>query len=110
MITEPRVQQILSRLVQRIASGYRPERIILFGSYAYGQPTEDSDIDLLIIKETTERPIDRRLAVRRMAYDPQRRMAFSLLVLTPAELSRRLQMGDAFIKEIIARGQVLYGQ
>ncbi len=109
MFAEPHVQQLVSRLVQHIVSGYRPERIILFGSYAYGQPTEDSDIDLLIIKETTERPIDRRLTVRRMAYDPQRRIALSPLVLTPAELSRRLQAGDAFITEIVTRGRIVYG-
>ena len=109
MIAEPSVQELLSNLVQCIVSGYRPERIILFGSYAYGQPDDDSDIDLLIIKETSERPIDRRIMVRRIAYDPNRRIAFSPLVLTPSELARQLKSGDAFLKEIITRGQVLYG-
>jgi len=109
MIAEPRVQQLISNLVQRIVSGYRPERIILFGSYAYGRPDEDSDIDLLIIKETSERPIDRRVTVRRIAYDASRGIPISPLVLTPSELAQRLKSGDAFLKEIVTRGQVLYG-
>ena len=52
--------------MQRIVAGYAPEAIILFGSHAYGTPHEDSDIDLLIIKQTEKRPIDRASDIRQL--------------------------------------------
>ena len=53
-------------IVDKIISEYKPKKIILFGSYAYGTPTEDSDIDLLIVKDTDERPIDRWVEVKKI--------------------------------------------
>lgn len=53
------IRQIILRMVEKIAKEYQPRKIILFGSYAYGEPTQDSDVDLLIIKNTDKRPIDR---------------------------------------------------
>jgi predicted nucleotidyltransferase len=81
---------------------------MLFGSYAYGNPRPDSDIDLLIIKETSERFIDRWVTVRRLLSDPQRTVPLETIVLTPQEVSNRLLMGDQFLAEIIRRGEVLY--
>ena len=77
---------------------------------AYGEPNDDSDIDLLVVKETTESPLERRLHVRRLVADPRRRIPFSPLVLTPDELSRRLAAGDVFYQEIMRRGKVLYAR
>jgi len=51
MTTDTRVKKIITGIVDRIVRGYKPEKVILFGSYAYGQPTEDSDIDVLIVSE-----------------------------------------------------------
>ena len=102
--TRHAIEQIIRRLVE----DYQPQRIILFGSLAYGEPDEDSDIDLLVVKDTSETPLERRVRVRRMVADPQRRIPFSPLVLTPDELARRLDMGDAFYQEIVRRGKVLY--
>ena len=102
-------EQTIFDIVEHIVADYQPEKIILFGSYAYGQPHADSDIDLLIIKNTSERPIDRRLAIRRMVYDPHRRIPFSPLVLTPLEVEERLESGDDFLDEILQRGRKLYG-
>jgi len=59
----------LERLLQKLISGYQPERVILFGSYAYGNPTSDSDLDLFIIKETAQTPFLRRVEVRNVCYD-----------------------------------------
>lgn len=98
------IQQIVRRPVER----YQPEQVILFGSHAYGQPGEDSDIDLLIIKDTAEPPLERRVRVRRLVTDRDRRVPFSPLVLTPTELANRLISGDPFWREIIQRGRVLY--
>lgn len=108
MTTETDVQQSISDIVEHIIVRYQPKKIILFGSYAYGHPHEDSDIDLLIIKDTLERPIDRRIAIRRIVYDPQRRIPFSPLVLTPTELDKQLKLGDDFIKDIVTHGKTLY--
>jgi predicted nucleotidyltransferase len=82
--------------------------VILCGSYAYGKPRRDSDIDLLVIKETSERFIDRWVTVRRLLSDPSRRLPLKVIVLTPQELSERLDIGDQFIQEIVDRGEVLY--
>ena len=104
------VQQKIGQIVQRIIDLYRPEKVILFGSYAYGTPDTGSDLDLLIIKETDERPIDRRVTVRQIAYTPRRDLPFSPLVITPQELEQRLELGDPFYHEIVNRGKVLYAQ
>ena len=104
------VQQTIEQIVTRIAEHYQPEKIILFGSYAYGEPDASSDVDLLIVKETAERPIDRRVTVRRIAHASRRGVPFSPLVITPQELAQRLEMGDPFYHEIITRGEVLYAR
>jgi predicted nucleotidyltransferase len=103
-----KVQALVDALVAKLVAGYQPHRVILFGSYAHGEPREDSDIDLLIIKETNERFIDRWVAVRRIVSDPRRTVALETIVLTPQELSKRLAMGDQFVKEILEKGKVLY--
>jgi predicted nucleotidyltransferase len=63
------VENILSEIVEKLKSEYKPLKIILFGSYAYGNPTEDSDIDLLILKDTTKRRVDRFVQVKRIIYN-----------------------------------------
>lgn len=82
--------------------------MVLFGSYAYGTPRPGSDIDLLIVKETSKRFIDRWVTVRRILSDPKRTLPLEVLVLTPQEVSRRLAMGDQFVAEILEKGKVLY--
>src|SRR5512132_3325836 len=98
----------IEKIVRQVVDAYRPEKIILFGSYAYGQPNADSDLDLLIIKKTSERFIDRWTNIRMIVSDPKRSIPFEPLVLTPDELEDRLAMGDQFIEEIITKGEVLY--
>lgn len=93
----------------RIAREYQPEKIIIFGSYAWGQPGPDSDVDLFIVKETTERPIDRRVALRNMLSYPRNRIPYDLLVVTPGEVECRMRIGDAFVKEIVEKGVEFYG-
>jgi len=98
----------IDRIIRRIVADYRPDKIILFGSYAYGEPSGESDLDLLIIKQTSERFIDRWIHVRKIVSDPKRVIPFDPLVLTPREIEERLAIGDQFIEEIIAKGEVLY--
>ena len=78
-------RRTLEQIVERLIEDYQPQQIILFGSLAYGEPDQDSDIDLLIVKDTAESPLERRLRVRRLAADPRRRIPFSPLVVTPAD-------------------------
>ena len=98
----------LTTIVLRLVDAYRPQTIILFGSLAWGTPHADSDIDLLIVKESQETPLQRRLRVRKMVAEASRRIPFSPLVLTPDELQSRLDLNDPFYRQIVEQGQLLY--
>src|SRR3989338_5614693 len=98
----------LKKIVRQVVDAYRPEKIILFGSYAYGRPDADSDLDLLIIKKTSERFIERWINVRQIVSDTKRSIPFEPIVLTPDEIKERLAIGDQFLEEIIKKGEVLY--
>jgi predicted nucleotidyltransferase len=100
---------IIDDIVKKIVAGYSPQKIILFGSYASGIPNEDSDIDLLIIKETDKRPIDRWMEVKHLLRDRRREVPVSPLVYTSKELSDRMSLKDFFIQEVLEKGKVLYG-
>ncbi|MFH1549201.1 MAG: nucleotidyltransferase domain-containing protein [Planctomycetota bacterium] len=104
------IERFVAGCVRRIENGYHPERIILFGSYAYGQPSEDSDVDFLIVKSTKDRPFDRRLQVARLISDPHRAVPVDLFVLTPEEIEDRLDAGDQFLQEILDKGEVVYAR
>ncbi len=99
------VQEVLKKIIAH----YAPQKIILFGSYAYGQPDEESDIDLLIVKETDKRPTERWTDLKRLLRDRNRLVSVSPLVYTPRELEERLTLKDPFIQEILENGEVLYG-
>jgi predicted nucleotidyltransferase len=102
----PVTEEILAEIVRRIVAALRPEKVILFGSYVYGTPSGDSDIDLLVIMETNARPADRYLAVSRLIRP--RPFPLDILVRTPNEITQAVEKGDSFIREIITQGRVLY--
>ena len=111
MVTDERLKKILTQIVKSIKTKYNPEKIILYGSFAYGTPNRNSDIDLFIIKETPERPIDRRIRIRRIVdIRDSSYPAFSPIVLTPEEIKRRLEIGDQFIEGVLDKGEVLYAR
>ena len=95
----------IAELAQRIAEAFRPEQIVLFGSHAYGAPTSDSDVDLLIVMPHAGKSWDAAASIRGTV---RPRFPVDLLVRTPQKLRERLAMGDVFLREIVSRGKVLY--
>ncbi len=100
------VADTLPQVVQRIVDVLQPEKVVLFGSYAYGTPTPDSDVDLLVVMETSAPSVERYVAVSRLLRP--RPFPVDIIVKTPAELQDALDSGDFFMREIVSRGMVLY--
>lgn len=96
----------LEAVVQRIVEGYQPDRVLLFGSRAQGRADEGSDYDLLIVKDTDSRPIDRRVAVERLLTD--RTIPLDILVYTPREMWDLYAAGSPLIATILETGRVLF--
>jgi predicted nucleotidyltransferase len=110
MVKDRKLRKLILEIVDQIKREYEPEKIILYGSYAYGKPTEDSDIDLFIVKDTGKRRVDRFVEVKRLIYEPGRRISISPLVYTPKEMEERLALGDDFVEEVLTKGEVLYAR
>lgn len=103
----PPVAKTLPGAIKRIVSELKPEKIILFGSYAYGKPTPDSDVDLLVIMNTKAKEIDRYVAVSNLLYP--RQFPVDILVKTPKEVeAASRKKGNFFMREILTKGKVLY--
>jgi predicted nucleotidyltransferase len=90
---------------QRIGLEFGAERVILFGSYARGTVTEDSDVDLLVIGPFEGRSVDKSVEIR-MKLRPG--FPIDLLVRTSDKVRQRMEMGDDFMREILEEGKVLY--
>lgn len=110
MAYDTQIQENLQDIVRHLVDAYHPLQIVLYGSFAWGTPHADSDIDLLIVKDTEESPLQRRVHVRRLVAQARRQAPFSPLVLTPAELEQRLALNDPFYKEILEHGILLYAR
>ncbi|MBI2437374.1 MAG: nucleotidyltransferase domain-containing protein [Lentisphaerae bacterium] len=91
--------------VEQVVKQFHPRRIILFGSYAYGRPTEDSDVDLLVIVPHTGPAAVQSARIRQKI---RAGFPMDLIVRDPGTIRQRLAMGDFFIKEIIQRGKSVY--
>ena len=93
-------------LAKHIAKNFQPEEIILFGSHAYGKPTAWSDVDLLVVMETPKGEIETSLEI----YDSLPRITFGLDIVVRSRqvIERRKKLGDWFLREITAKGKVLY--
>jgi predicted nucleotidyltransferase len=94
----------IRRFARRIAERFNPEKIVLFGSFAYGTPHEYSDVDLLVVMSAREELT--QAARIQLAFEPV--FPLDLLVRTPQRLRRRLNEGDSFLHEVMTRGIVLY--
>src|SRR5438132_191498 len=96
--------RVIRRFARAVAERFRPDRIILFGSHAYGTPHPDSDVDLLVVMPAR----NRHSQAVQIRYSVPAPFPMDLLVRTPQEVTRRLAEGDTFLTEIVAKGKVLY--
>jgi len=95
----------IQELGRNIGQQFKAEKVILFGSYASGKPTPDSDVDLLVVMKFKGKSAWKSLEILNGL---QPRFAVDLLVRTPEQLRQRIKWNDFFLKEVLARGRVLY--
>src|SRR5579864_4284850 len=96
--------RVIRRFARQVAEQFRPEKIILFGSYAYGTPHEDSDVDILVVMPARNQ-IDQAVRIDRVIDAP---FPLDLIVRTPKNMKWRLEEGDSFLTEVVSKGKVLY--
>ena len=104
-MTQLQVQFQINSIKNQLIKKYKPQKIILFGSYAYGEPTQDSDVDLLVVADTDKKFHESVQEVRTLL--PKDR-PFDLIVLTPLEYQKS-KASNALLLEIEAKGRVIYG-
>ena len=95
---------VIRRFAREVAKQFRPDKIILFGSHAYGKPHVDSDVDILVIMPARNQ-LDQAFKIR-MAVPAC--FPMDLIVRTPKKIGVRLESGDSFHTEIVTKGKVLY--
>jgi len=98
----------IARLCTVIAREFQPEKIILFGSWAYGKPDTDSDIDLLVVMPFEGSPFRQAGTILNRVIQAVGVLPLDLLVRTTEQLDERLAIGDGFVRDILERGKVLY--
>jgi predicted nucleotidyltransferase len=96
--------RVIRRFARQVAERFRPDKIILFGSYAYGTPHQDSDVDILVVMPARNQ-IDQSVRIE-LACDPP--FPLDIIVRTPKNMKWRLEEGDSFLTEITSKGKVLY--
>ena len=98
-------QEAIDEVVRQIVEKFKPQKIILFGSYARGNPRPESDLDLLIVLDTSLKETKQSLEIRRHLGVM---FGLDLVVYTPQHLKDRVEMGDWFLRDILKEGKVLY--
>jgi predicted nucleotidyltransferase len=95
---------VIRRFARQVAERFQPEKIILFGSYAYGRPHADSDVDILVIMPARNQ-LDQAFKIHLAIRPP---FPLHLIVRTPKKLKWRIEEGESFLTEVLAKGKVLY--
>jgi len=101
MVTLKKIKELSRQIVRE----FHPERIVLFGSYASGNPTKDSDLDLLVVLPFRGRTVDKAVEMR-LKIRPT--VPVDLIVRTPEKVRERLAMNDPFLENVMKTGKVLY--
>jgi predicted nucleotidyltransferase len=95
---------IIRRFARQVAERFKPDKIILFGSHAYGTPHADSDVDILVVMPARNQ-LDQAFKIRLAIPAP---FPMDLIVRTPGNMKWRLEEGESFLTEVVTRGKVLY--
>ena len=103
LVTEQKIQQVADKIVQK----FQPEKIILFGSWAWGTPKANSDVDLLVIKDTEN---TRTLAREIDGHIFPRPFPLDLIVYRPDQIQKNQKLGDSFVTHILNKGKILYAK
>jgi predicted nucleotidyltransferase len=96
--------RVIRRFARNVAERFQPDKIILFGSYAYGTPHADSDVDILVVMPARNE-IDQSVKIHWAILPP---FPLDLIVRTPKSMKWRLEEGESFLTEVVTKGRVLY--
>src|SRR5712691_1504825 len=96
--------RVIRRFARQVAEKFQPDKIILFGSYAYGTPHEDSDVDILVVMPARNQ-LDQAFKIH-CAIEPP--FPLGIIVRTPKNMKWRLEEGESFLTEVMSKGKVLY--
>ncbi len=100
-------QEKIKEITDKIVNEFQPDKIILFGSYAWGEPDENSDVDLLVIKNSQKSKFERGLELRKLLSFSK--MALDTLVYTPKEIEESINKNhNFFMEDIVRNGKILY--
>ena len=98
-------QKAIDQVVKQIVEKFKPQKIILFGSYARGNPRPESDVDMLVVMDTPLKDVRQAIEIcQQIEY----RFGLDLVVHTPKYLVQRIKMGDWFLRDVLKEGKVLY--
>jgi len=106
-MTKDSTPAVIRNITQKIVQEFEPEKVMLFGSWARGDGRQDGDIDLLVVKETQARRIEREVELRKKLFG-NNFPPLDLLVYMPSEIAKRIELRDFFIKDILEKGVTLY--
>ncbi len=95
----------IDRFVRQIVKKFDPERIILFGSHAYGTPSSSSDVDIFVVMNTPLKPIEQEVLIRK---EIPRMFPLDLIVMKPRQFARRMTLGDTLVHTVASKGKILY--
>lgn len=101
-------KKVIEKIVNIISENYSPEKILLFGSYSNGTANEDSDLDLFIVKESTESRINRALEIKKIFRKNKITLPVDLLVYTPNEIASENYGSNSFVHQVINNGILVY--
>ena len=105
MTSNAKVLMEIDKIKRSIIEKYSPEKIILFGSYAYGRPNLESDVDFLVVMQFKGRAVYKTIEILESVRPS---LPVDLIVRTPEQIKRRLSQNDFFLREVFERGKVLY--
>lgn len=100
-------EKTIQKIKERIVKGAKPQKIVIFGSYAYGNPNKDSDLDIVVIKSTGLPMHKRSIEIRKLLRGIS--VPKDIIVYTPEEVSKWKNASSAFITTVLKNGRTIYG-